>query len=308
MRRVVEGWGDARPAAITRAPRPALRPFISVVWVSDEHGAADGDASDRERMLGSGATHLVFRLSDHPVRLYDNVTDRTATSMGYAVVGGARATFYLRDTPRPVRTVGARLLPGAAALLFCAPADKLAGRHTPLVDLWGRSAVEARERLLEAAHPERQLDLFEALLAARLPQVRGLHPAVAHALARFPTTGDVGAVVDETGYSHRRFVALFRGAVGLPPKLYCRVLRFQDALRLLATRPPLPLADVALAAGYSDQPHLNREFRELGGVSPSEYRAVAPASLLHVPLPTRSIPSKTRSAGRRMIGSERRIP
>src|SRR5437667_785 len=156
-----------RPAAVVRAPRPALRPFISIVWVSDRHGAADGDASDRERMLGSGATHLVFRLSDHPVRLYDDLTERTGTSVGHAVVGGARATFYLRDTPRRVRTVGAVLLPGAAALLFGAPADELAGRHTPLLDLWGRSAVEeARERLLEAADPERQLELFEALLAA----------------------------------------------------------------------------------------------------------------------------------------------
>jgi AraC-like DNA-binding protein len=239
----------------------------------------------------------VFRLSEPPIRLYDDVTDGTGTGMGHAVVGGARATFYVRDVPRRCRTVGALLLPGVATLLFGAPADELAGRHTPLVDLWGRAAVEARERLLEAAHPERQLDLFEALLAARLPEVRGLHPAVAHALARLPATGDVGAVVDETGYSHRRFIALFRGAVGLPPKLYCRVLRFNSALHLLATLPPLPLAEVALAAGYSDQPHLNREFRELAGISPSEYRAAAPASLLHVPLVTRSIPSKTRSAG-----------
>jgi AraC-like DNA-binding protein len=160
-----------------------------------------------------------------------------------------------------------------------------------------RSALEARERLLDAARPERQLDLFEDLLAARLPEVRGLHPAVAHALARFPTTDDVGAVVDETGYSHRRFVALFRRAVGLPPKLYCRALRFQYALRLLVARPPSPLADVALAAGYSDQSHLNREFRELAGVSPREYRAAAPASLLHVPIRQRSISSKTRRVG-----------
>ncbi|HJQ83469.1 MAG TPA: helix-turn-helix domain-containing protein, partial [Candidatus Binatia bacterium] len=115
-------------------------------------------------------------------------------------------------------------------------------------------------------------------------------------------------VVDETGYSHRRFIALFRDAVGLPPKLYCRVLRFQEALRLLVVRPPRPLADVALAAGYSDQPHLNREFRELAGVSPSEYRAAAPASLLHVPVPARSIPSKIAGGGRGMIGPERRIP
>lgn len=269
---------------ITRIPRPALRPFIRVVWLSDSGDSTGSDAGDRERVLGSGMMHVVFRLSDHQIRLYDDIMGRAGTSLGYAAVGGARATYYLRDTSRPVRTVGAVLLPGAAAPLFGAPADELAGHHTALFDLWGRPAVEAREGLLEAACPERQLDLFEALLAVRLPEVRGLHPAVAHALARFPTTGDIGAVVDETGYSHRRFVAVFREAVGLPPKLYCRVLRFQDALRLIATRPPLSLAEVALAAGYSDQPHLNREFRELAGVSPGEYRAAAPASPLHVPL------------------------
>src|SRR5215813_2578649 len=296
MPRVVDGRGDVGRGTITRPPRSALRPFISVVWVSDRGGVTDGDTLDRERTLGSGAAHLVFRLSGQPIRLYDGVTDRTGTSMGHAVVGGARAAYYVRDTPRPVRTVGAVLVPGAAALLFGAPADELAGRHTPLLDLWGRPAVEWRERLLEVAEPERQLELFEQLLAARLPEVRGLHPAVSHALARFPNTSNVGEVVAETGYSHRRFVALFRGAVGLRPKLYCRVLRFQKALGLFATRPPLPLAEVALAAGYSDQPHLNREFGELAGISPSEYRAAAPASLLHVPLPTRSILSKTRSS------------
>src|SRR5690242_5803658 len=222
---------ERTPRAITRVPRPGLRPFVSVIWVADEPGAAD-DGDGRERMLGSGAAHLVFRLSDHPVRLYDAVDDRRGTNMGHAVVGGPRATFYLRDRGRPVRTVGARLLPGAATLLFGVPADELAGRHIPLLDLWGRSARELRERLLEASQPERQLDLFETLLAARLPEVRGLHPAVAHALARFPTIDDIGAVVEETGYSHRRFIGLFRAAVGLAPKLYCRVVRFQHALRL----------------------------------------------------------------------------
>jgi len=298
------------PTVITREPRPALRPFVSILWVSDEPIAPGAGVGDRERVLGSGATHLVFRLSDHPVRLYETATDPAGSSLGHAVVGGARGTFYLRDTSRFIRSIGARLQPGAAALLFGVPADELAGRHTPLGSLWGAAAVEARDRLIEAGRPQRQLDLFESLLAARLPTVRGLHPAVAHALARFHTTTDVGEVVDETGYSHRRFVALFRGAVGLSPKLYCRVLRFQDALRRVATQPAASLADLALAAGYSDQPHFNREFREFAGVSPTEYRASSPASMNHVPVRpadgSRSIPSKTGGGGRGMIGTERR--
>src|SRR5437764_3247266 len=97
--------------AITRVPRPSLRPFIGALWAAEEPGPATAGAGGRERMLGSGAAHLVFRLSDHPVRVYADLGDRTRRSLGHAVVGGPRATFYLRDRSRPVRTVGARLLP-----------------------------------------------------------------------------------------------------------------------------------------------------------------------------------------------------
>ncbi len=88
----------------------------------------------------------------------------------------------------------------------------------------------------------------------------------------------------ETGYSHRRFIELFRRAIGLSPKLYCRVLRFQSALERLAGRATHSLADLALAAGYSDQAHFNREFREFTGMPPSEYREAAPERAYHVPV------------------------
>ena len=119
-------------------------------------------------------------------------------------------------------------------------------------------------------------------LAARLPAVRGLHPAIAHALGRFAVDTDVGEVVEETGYSHRRFIGLFHAAVGLTPKRYCRVLRFRRALERVTDE--TPWVDVALAAGYSDQPHFNREFREFTGVSPERYRRVSPAGSHHVPI------------------------
>ena len=95
---------------------------------------------------------------------------------------------------------------------------------------------------------------------------------------------EVRRVVNESGYSHRRFIEVFRAAVGLGPKLYCRVLRFQGALDLVAARPEAALVDVALEAGYSDQPHFQREFRELAGVSPTRYRDLSPAFAHHVPL------------------------
>jgi AraC-like DNA-binding protein len=79
-------------------------------------------------------------------------------------------------------------------------------------------------------------------------------------------------------------VVNFREAVGLTPKLYCRVLRFQRALRQLAEHPRIAWIDTALNAGYSDQAHFNRDFRELAGLTPGQYRALAPISANHVPL------------------------
>jgi len=233
-------------------------------------------------VLPTGAMHLVFRLSSDPLRLFDGAGDPIGRVVGLAVVGGVRSSFYVRDVSQPMRSVGAELLPGAAQALFGVPADELAERHTALDDLWGRAAGEARARILEAGDPARSLDVFEGLLRARLPVVRGLHPAVAHALNRFAEGADIGDVVADTGYSHRRFIALFRAAVGLGPKRYCRVRRFQQVLDHGPQH--TSWVELALAAGYSDQPHLNREFRELAGVSPRHFLRASPGWSRHVPV------------------------
>lgn len=268
---------------IRRLPGPRLSPFVKILWASDQAASPWSVAADRERVLPTGGMHLVFRLSDHPLRIFNAIDDLIGYRVGHSIVGGARASFYVREISEGVSSVGAQLRPGTAELLFGVPAGELAGRHTPLEELWGPWVVEARERLIEAGAPQRRLDVLEALLAARLPVVRGLHPAVAQALERFAITADVRQAVKESGYSHRRFIALFHRGLGLTPKLYCRVLRFQEALEQVAGR-AASLVEVALDAGYSDQAHFNREFREFTGVSPGEYRELSPAFPHHVPI------------------------
>lgn len=270
---------------LTRPPRPILRPFVKTLWAMDQPTSPVSVIANRERVLPTGTMHLVIRLSNHPLCLFDDVRDRTKREIGYALVGGARSSYYVRDISQPASSVGAQLHPGASEFLFGVPAGELAGRHTPLEELWGHAAVETRERIPDGGSLERWLDIFEALLVARLPRVHGLHPAVAHALERFTTTADVREVVRETGYSHRRFIALFNRTVGLTPKLYCRVLRFQRGVELTAAKQSPSLVEVALLAGYSDQPHFNRQFREFAGVTPGEYEELSPLSPNHVPIP-----------------------
>jgi hypothetical protein len=153
---------------LVRPPAPALRPFVKALWAVNDDMAA-GDAPTRERILPTGEMHLVFRLSDDPVRLHERANDR-GHAVGLAVVGGMRTAPYLRDVPPRRRSVGVQLHPGVARLVFGVPADALAERHWALENLWGAEAARARERLLDAEGLADRLDTLEALLAERLPR------------------------------------------------------------------------------------------------------------------------------------------
>jgi AraC-like DNA-binding protein len=105
------------------------------------------------------------------------------------------------------------------------------------------------------------------------------------ALERFQETSNIREVVAESGYSHRRFIGLFREAAGLTPKLYCRVRRFARALRFIRCDRRPDWADLALDCGYSDQAHFVRDFVEFSGMTPGEYRRVSPEMPHHCPAP-----------------------
>ena len=267
-----------------RLPRPALRPFIQSLWAMDETGEPAAPGTRREHVVPTGSMHLVFRLSDDPLRLYEGDADVEGKLLTTAVVGGARTRFYIREVSRPLHSVGAQLRPGSALLLFGAPASELAERHTALEDLWGSRVSTARDRLGEALSLEERLEAFEELLAERLPRVQGVHPAVAQALAQLTGLTTVHDVVKQSGYSHRRFVELFVQDVGLTPKAYSRLRRFQRALERASRSDGTPWTDIAADAGYSDQSHFNREFRDCVGITPSEYRNLAPRFRHHVPI------------------------
>ena len=83
----------------------------------------------------------------------------------------------------------------------------------------------------------------------------------------------IAALRERTGLSKARLVETFRDQVGLPPKLYGRVVRFRQALALLQRAGSTRLTDVALDACFYDQPHMNAEFRALAGVTPREFLA-----------------------------------
>jgi len=116
--------------------------------------------------------------------------------------------------------------------------------------------------------------LVNARIADRLREARQPSPAAAWAWRRLRETHgalSIGALADELECSHRYLIAEFRAYIGLPPKTVARILRFQRARRLMETGGRF--GDIAYTCGYADQAHLNRDFRQFAGITPTEYVA-----------------------------------
>lgn len=268
---------------VTRAPCPALRPYVRQLWAVRPRPGA-GAALQREHVLPTGDMHLAFRLGGPALRVFTGPADKQGAVLGHAVVGGARSSFHVRQAGGLGGSVGALLSPGSALGLLGAAADALAGRHTLLDDLWGSGAGLALDQLHEAPDPGLQLDVLENILLQRLGRVHALHPAVACALSQLQRGASIGATVRAAGLSHRRVLTLFRQATGLAPKQYASVLRLQSVLRA-AGRPGSPgWAELSLQAGFSDQAHFSREFHVFAGMTPQAWRRAQAAHPNHVPV------------------------
>ncbi|KAB8316148.1 helix-turn-helix transcriptional regulator [Tolypothrix campylonemoides VB511288] len=248
---------------LPRPPRLAsLSPWVSAVWSADIAGARP------ERTLPTGDMHVAIRVHGRASRL-SGVGPRRAG----AVVCGARSTPYDK-VALPGRTVGVQLRPGAARALFGVAADTIAERHVALDALWGDGARALRTSLAALDDAALQLDLFERALQSRLRAPRAPHPDVLAAVALLDAGRDVASVVAAADRSHRRFIALFRAAVGIAPKRYACLRRFRRVLAS-ASGDACDWAAIADAHGYCDQSHLIREFRAFSGLTPEAWRAGA---------------------------------
>ena len=137
------------------------------------------------------------------------------------------------------------------------------------------------DRLAETPSWEARLDLLDEALGSG-DSVPVLAPEVAWLRRRLLAChgrARVEPLMDKTGWSRCHVTERFRRQLGLSPKAYARLLRFEHASALLSEQPPRrTLADVAMEAGYYDQSHLTRDFVALAGMTPGAVAASADAA------------------------------
>src|SRR6185503_9383167 len=250
---------------VARAPEARLAPFVESLWIQEEPRAEPG--LEPTVLLPVGRATLVIEYGDP----FEELDARGAPSRLSPVLLAGQ-----RSAPARVRSSGRTGLVlvnfrpcGAAA--FFGPQEECAERFADVAALSGERAVRrVAEEVRSAPDPLARLAATQrfllALRSTDAPDARVV--AASELILRSRGSAPIEKVSAELGLGRRHLARLFAREVGLAPKVFARIVRFQHALR--RARGGEGWARVAPAAGYHDQAHLSKECVALSGCTPGE--------------------------------------
>jgi AraC-like DNA-binding protein len=243
-------------------PDPRLRDLVKCYW------SLNGWNSEvrTDRILPDGCSELVLHYGD----VFEQVDHASMRRQAASLLVGpsTRATLI-----RPSRRIGifaVRFRPGGLAILLRTPAAELCDTIQCADQAGVRFGFDAIDAV--GSSPERErIRIIEQWLLDRLNRARLDAQIVRLQQCIDDSAGSirVGELARAAGWSMRQLQRRFQAATGLSPKLLMRLARLQNAWG--AVQQNVNFTRAAALAGYADQPHFVREFREFAGVSPSQY-------------------------------------
>jgi AraC-like DNA-binding protein len=242
-------------------PGPAARRFIKCYWVLED----DHPQAVPQTIVPDGRSELIINLAE-PFHLQGR--DAWQSQPQIFFVGQITGPFLVRPGG-PVRTIGVRFRPHGASRLFGLPMFELADEAVSLTEISPKLDLELQS-LAELPSLKAQLPRLENVLLREAEQSEedSLIGVAVGYLEHADELIRVRELADSLGLSSRQFERRFRSTVGLPPKLFSRMRRFQRVFQAVGDS-GANWVDVAVSCGYYDQAHLIRDFREFSGTTPT---------------------------------------
>lgn len=184
--------------------------------------------------------------------------------------------------PLPVRSVGKntmlgiRFYPHAAACFVNDDLDQFNNQVFSFEDVAGKAVKEMHAQMLETNNWDSRIELIENFLLERLSICQkkmgriGVVNDIMNEIVKEDFYENINGVASRYGITSRYLQKLFLQYTGLTPKLYSKINRFQNSLKLVSKK-DRSLTAIAYDCGYFDQSHFIREFKYFTGSTPSGY-------------------------------------
>ncbi|MEN0056724.1 MAG: helix-turn-helix domain-containing protein [Mucilaginibacter sp.] len=253
-------------------PQVKLRPYIKTLYFYESDSAADYD----DIVFPSGTMEVIFNLGQGSWKTKKDGTFYTTPPI--ELWGQITKPLAIKSVGRNVM-LGIRFYPHSAAYFFNESISEFNNEIVGAADVFGVSLKTLHEKLMETGGLDKRIALVEDYLCDRLRISEKRHDKIkfiGEIVNNLKTdyNREIIAVSVRNNISTRYLNMLFSQYTGLPPKLFCKINRFQHSLNLVNANDQ-KLTDVAYDAGYFDQSHFIREFKLFTGLTPNSFAAQA---------------------------------
>ena len=250
------------------APPQHLSPYVQYIWQVEI--ALDNKKSFTHIATASSCSGLQFYFDGG----FSNSENSCFESFEKTAIFHGQ-TSHAQDfiTTGSAGIVGVKFYPYAIPVLFAMPAPELTNQMLTLHMLLGFRGTELAESIFFANSFAERVDLIVQFLTNQVHSTKPIDEKLIHItrLISLPNSkNDIGSLSKIACLSERQFERKFKELVGLSPKSYAKIIRFEKAKAHFETN-RYSLTEVAISCGYYDQAHFNHDFKALSGYNPKEF-------------------------------------
>lgn len=243
-------------------PPSDLQHIIRFFWITEANGLPQELVAFR--IIPDGCPGIIFQKSHSSFTTEVKEENPLPTLFVY----GQTTRYGILRSSGKASTIGVNFYPYALKTIFGFDADEAMNK---LIDL---DAVDRylHEKLNYADTAEDQVDLLCDFIRKQIKKHAYKDSAIMHSILQInKRRGDIPiySLRDNLQISERQFQRRFKRQVGVTPKLFARIIRFQSAFSQVRSQNYRQLSDVAFDNGYADQSHFIRDFKEFSGLNPS---------------------------------------
>lgn len=254
-------------------PGPPLASFIRFFYYYE--GVAMPHRVDR--FLPNGDTEILIDFHDAPQFIYDNETLKEIQACNHVWASGLRTEPITIPSGSNAAMMVISFRKGMAASFFPFPMQEIADSVVDADLVWGSDFGDLREVLIETEDIGRRFEIVEMFLIDRFASKLKIDPCVSYAvdeMTRKPDRLSIARMNSRIGYSQRHFTEMFRRQIGVTPKAFLKIMRFQKAVETIDASPSPDWGDIAVDCGFYDQAHFINDFKHFSGFTPEQYAKI----------------------------------
>lgn len=241
-------------------PTEPLRKYVRYFWMLEDDSLNFSEKTFK--IMSDGLPGLIFQ--ENPKAFFNE----NNTPLPQTFLYGQTTRYTEHKAMQPFRNIGVYFQPTALKSIFGIDAEEFTNQHLDINELIKTSITD---QLLNTANAEQRIELLSSFLIQQAERRKAENEKVNFATDLLQKGVSLPTILNELNLSERSLERHFKQHIGISPKLYARISRFQSALESVRQTRFNSLTEVAYLNAYFDQSHFIREFQEFAGTSPKHF-------------------------------------